>query len=129
MSLIFYQNLGKLFYAIAAVDNRVKEAELNKLKEVVKDVWKTSSFIEKEDKANFEASIINTFEWLQYDNEYNAEECYNSFLAFKEENEDLFTDEVNSIILRTARAIAASFAGINKKELIMLTKLNLELKK
>ena len=32
----FYQNLGKLFYAIAAADNHVDEAEFNALKETVK---------------------------------------------------------------------------------------------
>lgn len=35
----FYQNLGKLFYAIAAVDTIVEEAELNVLKEIVKSKW------------------------------------------------------------------------------------------
>jgi len=33
----FYQNLGKLFYAIAAADNRVENAEFNALKETVKN--------------------------------------------------------------------------------------------
>jgi len=32
----FYQNLGKLFYAIAAIDNNVRVEELDKLKDIVK---------------------------------------------------------------------------------------------
>lgn len=129
MILSFYQNLGKLFYAISAVDNQVREEELDKLKEVVKKEWKSANLVEDSLKNDAEASIINTFKWLQYDCEYNAEDCYNSFLAFKKENEHLFTNNINSLILKTGRAIAASFAGVNKQELIMLTKLNLELKK
>ena len=129
MTLSFYQNLGKLFYAISAVDNQVRGEELDKLKEVVKKEWKSANLVEDSLKNDAEASIINTFKWLQYDCEYNAEACYNSFLAFKKENEHLFTNNINSLILKTGRAIAASFAGVNKQELIMLTKLNLELKK
>jgi len=124
----FYQNLGKLFYAIAAVDNTVRDEELNKLKEVVKKEWLTTNLIEDSLKINVEDSIINTFKWLQDDNEYNAETCYNSFLTFKKEHESVFTHDINRRILNTARAVAASFSRVNKAELIMLAKLNMELK-
>jgi len=75
-----------------------------------------------------EHSIINTFKWLHDDNEYNAKTCYNSFLTFKKEHESLFTDQINTLILKTARAIAASFSKVNKSELMLLAKLNIELK-
>ncbi|HKK12785.1 MAG TPA: DUF302 domain-containing protein [Flavobacteriaceae bacterium] len=129
LTLEFYQNLGKLFYAIAAVDNNVRKEELKKLKETVEKEWLATDFIEDTLKDNAEHVIINTFKWLQQDSEYNAKACYNSFLTFKNENEHLFTGKVKKLILKTARAIAASFAGINKQELIMLTKLKLELNK
>lgn len=124
----FYQNLGKLFYAIAAVDNNVRDEELDKLKNVVKKEWLTTNFIDDSLKISIEDSIINTFKWLHDDNEYNAETCYNSFLTFKTEHEWLFTNEINTLILKTARAIAASFSKVNKSELIMLAKLDMELK-
>jgi hypothetical protein len=129
LTLKFYQNLGKLFYAIAAIDNFVREEELDKLKETVKKEWSSTNLIEETFKTNAESSIINTFKWLQHDNEYNAETCYNSFIAFKKENGHLFTSNVNALILKTAGAIAASFFGVNKQELILLTKLRLELNK
>jgi hypothetical protein len=125
----FYQNLGKLYYAIAASDKVVREEELDKLNETVKKVWLTSNSVQNDVKAEAEHSIINTFKWLNKDNEYDAETCFNSFIKYKKENDQLFTEELKLLILKTANVIASSFSGINKSELIMLAKLNLELKK
>ena len=72
---------------------------------------------------------VNTFKWLHSDNEYNAEICYNSFVSFKREHEDLFTSKMKTLILKTAAIIAASFSGQNKSELMMLGKLSIEFKK
>ena len=125
----FYQNLGKLFYAIAAIDNNVRGEELDKLKEIVKKEWLTTVLIEDSLKTNTEHSIVNTFKWLHDDNEYDAKTCYNSFLTFKKEHELLFTNDMNTLILKTVRAVAASFSKVNKSELILLARLDLELKK
>lgn len=125
----FYQNLGKLFYAIAAIDNNVRVEELYKLKDIVKKEWVASNLFEGNLEINVEDSIINTFRWLQEDNEYNAETCYNSFLTFKKEHETLFFSDINTLILKTARTIATSFSKVNKSELMLLAKLNIELKR
>ncbi len=79
-------------------------------------------------KSDAENAIIETFNWLCEDEEYNAEACYNSFINFKKENESIFTDHINTLILKTVGKISASFSGQNKSELIMLAKLNIELK-
>ena len=129
LAIIFYQNLGKLFYAIAAIDNNVRGEELDKLKEMVKKEWLTTNYIHDDLKLNAENSIINTFRWLHDDNEYDADTCYNSFLNFKKEHEWLFTNDINKLILKTARTIAASFSKVNKSELMLLAKLDMELKK
>ncbi|AXT20376.1 hypothetical protein D7030_04445 [Flavobacteriaceae bacterium AU392] len=52
-----------------------------------------------------------------------------NFLKFKRDNEDLFSKEIKTLILKTANAIASSFANKNKSELIILAKLSLEFKK
>lgn len=122
----FYQNLGKLFYAMAAIDNTVRIEELDKLKDLVKKEWLTTHLIE--DNLNVEHTIINTFKWLHKDKEYNAETCYNSFLTFKNEHQSLFTKDVNKLILKTARVVATSFSKLNKSELMILAKLDMELK-
>ena len=127
--LKFHQNLGKLFFAIAAVDGNVRSEELDKLNEIVKNEWLSVHFVGDDLKLEAEQAIVNTFRWLRDDNEYNAEECYNSFLGFKNEHKALFTDDINKLIIKTARAIAFSFSKVNKSELMLLAKLDIELKK
>lgn len=129
MKLQFYQNLGKLFFAIAAIDRNVREEELEKLKDIVIKDWMSFNHYKDVSETDIKAAIIDTFKWLHSDNEYDAHMCYNSFLIFKKENNELFTLEINKLIIKTARAIASSFSGINKNELILLTKLELELRK
>ncbi|MBT8303058.1 MAG: hypothetical protein KJP09_01195 [Bacteroidia bacterium] len=115
----FYQNLGKLFYAIAASDNNVNELEILALKRIVKTEW--SSF---EDASQ----IVDVFDWLNVDQEYDADICFKNFIAFKHRNEQMFPDSTKQLISKTANEIASSFAGRNKSELIMLARLDLEFK-
>ncbi len=116
-SRAFYQNLGKLFYAIAVADGNVDEIEENALKKMVMEHW-----IPVDDSY----PVLDVFNWLNTDQEYNAEDCFNSFVLFKNENEHLFTQETKRLILRTANAIASSFSRKNKSELILLAKLSIE---
>lgn len=112
----FYQNLGKLFYAIALADGEVNEIEISTLEYLIKKEWSTL------DDA---FPILDVFNWLHADQEYNAEDCFNSFIAFKNNNEQLFTNEIKQLILRIANKVASSFARKNKSELILLAKLGL----
>ena len=120
----FYQCLGKLFYAIAAADNCIRDEELEKLEEVLEEEWIVLDNFNTTDKA----LIINTFKWLRTDNEYDSEVCYNSFLSFKKGHEEFFNSAMKSLILKTAGKIASSFSRENKSELIMLAKLSIEFK-
>lgn len=116
----FYQNLGKLFYAIAIADGHVDEYEETALKKMVKKEWLPidESF-----------PILDVFNWLKADQEYNAEDCFNCFITFKSENEELFTQDIKRLIVRTANIIASSFSRKNKSELILLGKLSIEFNK
>lgn len=131
MTLKFYQNLGKLFYAMAAADNKVREAEMNKLKELVKKEWLDVDDIEDKFGTDAAYQIEIVFDWLSQtqDVEPNIKACYDDFITYKKEQEHLFTKKVNKLILKTANAIAESFSGKNKSELMFLTKLNIELNK
>lgn len=131
MTLKFYQNLGKLFYAMAAADNKVREAEMNKLKELVKKEWLDVDDIEDKFGTDAAYQIEIVFDWLSQlqDVELNIKDCYDDFITYKEEQKHLFTKNVNQLILKTANAIAESFSGKNKSELMFLTKLNIELNK
>lgn len=125
----FYQNLGKLFYAVAAIDNRVRPEEVDAVVELVKRYWLNPTLISESSISDAQNAILETFNWLRNDKEYDAEKCYLGFINFKRQNEAIFTDSINTLILKTAGKISASFSGQNKSELILLAKLNIELKK
>ena len=131
MTLKFYQNLGKLFYAIAAADNKVHETEMNKLKEFVKKEWLDVDAIEDEFGMDAAYQIEIVFDWLlqAQDEGLSIKACYDDFVSYKKDQKHLFTDNVNHLILKTANAIAESFSGKNKSELMLLAKLNIELNK
>lgn len=128
MTLKFYQNLGKLFYAIAAIDNKVEAVEFVKLKELVKKQWLKLDSIEDAFGTDASYQIEIVFDWLNAQENLNAKACFDDFVAYKNKQKHLFTDAVKHLILKTARAIAASFSGINKSELIFLANLEMELK-
>lgn len=125
----FYQNLGKLFYAIASSDKKVKKIEFDTLKDIVTAEW--CSLDEFEDEFNSDAAfqIEIVFGWLDINKSYNANQAFQKFIDYKKEHQRAFTSLVNQRIMKTARSIAASFSGVNKSELIMLAKLEIELKK
>lgn len=125
----FYQNLGKLFYAIAAADHNVRKEELDTLQDMVNRDWLAPNSIDANFNRDIENAIVNTFKWLNDDNEYSAETCYKSFVRFKKNHETLFSDKIKTRIMTTAGKIAASFSGSNKSELMILAQLNIELKK
>ena len=128
MTLPFYQNLGKLFYAIAAVDKKVREEEFDKLKELVKKQWLNVDIIEDAYHTDAAYQIEIIFDWLNKEENLDVQACYDDFVNYKNEQKHLFTKEVK-VLLKTAGAIAASFSGLNKSELIILAKLDIELKK
>jgi hypothetical protein len=128
MTLKFYQNLGKLFYAIAAVDKNVEAVEFAKLKELVKKQWLNLDTIEDTFGSDAAFQIEIVFDWLNTQGNLNAKSCFDDFIAYKNKQNHLFTDTVKHLILKTAHAIAASFSGINKSELIFLANLDRELK-
>jgi len=125
----FYRNLGKLFYAIAAADKNVREVEYNTLKEIIKAEWLNIDDVKDSFGTDTAYQIEIVFDWLYNDDEYNGKTCFNDFITFKKNNEQLFTNRIKQLIMKTATAIADSFSGKNKSELIMLANLNIELQK
>lgn len=120
--LIFYQKLGELFYAVAAADKLVRKAEYDALKKIVSEQWKNLD--EYEDSFHTDAAyqIEVVFDWFDYE-QLDAKDCFDSFADYKKENPNLFTKVRKELIWKTATAIAISFSGKNKSEVIMLAKL------
>ena len=125
----FYENLGKLFYAVAAADNIVEEIEFNVLKEIVKNKWTKIDPVDDDFHSDAAYQIETVFDWLNNEGFSNSETCYNEFLEFKKEHPSLFTKNIKSLILKTATKIAASVADLNKSELMLVARLSIEFKK
>lgn len=128
LNLHFYQNLGKLFYAIAVADGSVKDIEFEKLKHIVKTDWLAVDTIEDTYNTDAAYQIEMVFDLLRDQADLNGDNCFKEFVAYKNKQHHFFTDAIKRLILKTASSIAESFSGKNKSELILLAKLNLELK-
>lgn len=124
----FYYSLGKLFYAIAFVDKQVRDEEFSKLQLCILDYWLDLDDLEDTFGSDAAYLIEIVFEGVEAFEE-DAQDMYEEFVSYYRELRHFFTPEVKSIILKTGLAIAHSFAGINKSELVMLGNLELELSK
>jgi hypothetical protein len=122
--LVFNQEIGQLFYAIAAADKVVRKSEYDALCKLVKESWLTLD--EYKDEFGVEAAyqIEIVFDWFDYE-KLEAEECFQAFSDYFKEHKNLFTEAKRELIMKTAHAIAGAFSGKNKSELIMLAKLSI----
>ena len=119
----FYQNLGKLFYAIAATDQKVRPSEVKRLRKYVRQFWVDVDEIEDEFGTDAAYQIEIVFDWLQETDYSGGEVHFNEFKRFYKEHPDKFTSQVKKLILDTADSIASSFAGKNKSEMLLLQRL------
>ena len=126
--LLFYQKMGELFYAIAAADKVVRKAEYDTLKNIVSEQWKNLDDYEDPFHTDAAYQIEVVFDWFDYE-QLDANDCFESFADYKKEHPKLFTKERKDLIWKTANAIATSFAGKNKSEVVMLSKLKILLEK
>jgi len=128
LEIKFYQSLGKLFYAVAASDRIVREAEVETLIQLVKSKWVPLDDFEDEYHVDTAYQIETVFDWLDCEGGLKADICFDEFKTFKNEHESLFTNKRKQLIWRTSNYIANSFSGKNKSEIIMLARLKLLLK-
>lgn len=126
ISRAFYQQLARLFYAIAATDGKVRKEEEEELKKIVKNEWLNFDASFDEYGIDFVCYILITFDWLQ-ENDWGIKRAISDFKTYRKNNKDLFTEPINQLILKTSDAIASVFAKQNKSELVLLSKLNMVL--
>jgi len=121
---LFYQNLGTLFYAIAAADKTVRLEEISTLKQIVNTEWLALDGVKNKAEIDAMREIKITFNKLKEQTK-NADACLAEFKLFKKAHEYLFTENVKQLIWKTANAIVSSFSRRNKSELIIITELGI----
>ena len=119
-----YQNLGKLFYAVAMADHKVHQKEVEKLEELVREHWIDVDDVEDEFGTDAAYQISIVFDWL-LGQEKNGNEAFEEFEQYYRDQPKRFTSSVKALAMSTSRAIAAAFSGKNKAELLMLGRLQL----
>ena len=122
--IAFYEMLGRLFYAVAMADGKVHIKELERLKETVNESWLDVDDIEDRFHTDAAYQIEVVFDWL-LEYEKTSEECFEEFKEFYKDHPKQFPKDVKDLIKHTASAIANSFSGKNKAELVMLAKIDL----
>ncbi|WP_222983868.1 hypothetical protein [Flagellimonas meishanensis] len=118
----FYQNLGKLFYAVAMADKQVRPSEVERLRKYVRQHWLEVDNFEDEFQTDSAYQIETVFDWLE-EEEKDGKDYFKDFKDFYKAHPEKFNAQVKSLIVRTAEAIASSFAGKNKSELVLIFKL------
>lgn len=118
----FYQNLGRLFYAVAAADHVIRKEEVEALKEVVEKEWMKRDRSKDVYGTDSALQIEIVFDWLDA-NKPEAEESFERFADFYKDHKELFPDSTKEDLMVTSNEIASAFRDKNKSELIMLAKL------
>ncbi|NDV17030.1 hypothetical protein GO009_13435 [Muricauda sp. TY007] len=118
----FYQNLGKLFYAVAMADNNVRPVEIKRLRKYVRQHWLDIDEIEDEFHTDAAYQIEIVFDWLNGE-EKDGEEYFKEFKEFYKEHPEKFTEPIKKLVVETAESIAKSFAGKNRSEMLAISKL------
>lgn len=120
-----YEQLGNLFYSIAAADNAISPKEISKLREEVEKHWVPLE--DSTDRFGTDAAqyIGISFDYLLDEQIPTADEAWERFEAFYIDNRELFSHDLKHKILESAAAIANAYAGANKAELTRLSRLTL----
>lgn len=118
----FYQNLGKLYYAMAMTDGTVRPVEVKRLRKYVRQHWMDVDGVEDEFGTDSAFQIEIVFDWLQGE-EKEGSAYFLDFETFYNEHPEKFGPNVKKLVVETADSIASSFAGKNKSEIVFLQRL------
>lgn len=119
----YYNELGKLLYAVANVDGRVQRKEIEEVHKVVRD--ELMHLDDTEDDFDMDAAFFTEFEfdYMREESTISSEDLLNSFAEYLRNTPEL-RPSLRQAAKRAAVRVAESFAGINKREQEFLEKLD-----
>ncbi len=120
---LFYKELGRLLYAIAAADGRVAEPEVIALKRIVKE-----ELVPQQNGTDHFGSDKAYFTEFEFDvlaeRGATAEGAFDSFITYMALHHHDLAPERKEMIYRSADAVATAFHGVDKKQLPYLEELH-----
>ncbi len=120
---LFYKELGRLLYAIAAADDHVTPKEVETVKWVVKDLLVPVE--SGTDHHGTDKAFITEFEFdTLLERTATSEEAYASFTAYMEQHRHHLPEERRELIYNCADSVANAMHGVNAKELPLLIDLH-----
>jgi hypothetical protein len=120
----FTKSLACLFYAIAASDKRVHEKEVAAFEKVIRSSWSDSPIITNRGHTDQHYQVEKEFHKL-VEKKSDPQRCFDDFVNFMTTNNEIFPDNIRKLIWKAANSIAIALSGMNKSELILLTKLKM----
>ena len=120
----FYKELGKLLYAMACVDGKVQQKEIDMLKKIVHSILVPAESNPGMDKFASSAAFFMELEFEIYSaHNINVKAAYHSFIEFVHENEKHIDEKMKVLAVSLAEKVAAAFKGINKGEMNLIQNL------
>lgn len=118
----FYTELGKLLYAIAAIDGAIHDVEVAVMKRMVSDqlVPQEASM----DHFGTDQAFFTEFEFeVMAERSASPEAAFDSFTVYLTQHKESLCAEQKELVLRAAEGVAHAFHGVHAKELRMLSEL------
>ncbi|MBK9274279.1 MAG: hypothetical protein IPM49_07045 [Flavobacteriales bacterium] len=120
---LFYKELGRLLYAVAAVDGKVSPKEVDTLKRVVKE--RLVPVEAGMDHFGSDQAYITEFEFdVLAERNATSEEAYTSFIAYMARHRNDLGGERRDLIYACAHAVARAVHGVGAKEFPLLVDLH-----
>ncbi|MCS6917349.1 MAG: hypothetical protein RMK52_08805 [Chitinophagales bacterium] len=111
----FYSELGKLLYAIAAIDGNVQKKEYDRLREIVKKElvpMETST-----DAFGTDSAYYTEIEFdILMDQSADPMNCFHSFCNYVEAHKTAFDKRLTSVVHNIAQELSKASRGSSKKE-------------
>jgi hypothetical protein len=117
-----YQELGKIFYGIAASDRHIKAEEVAMLRKVVREEWVPFENHTDEFGTDSAYQIEIVFDWMEA-NQVDPEDILSDFKDYLQEHSKLIDKAMRKHIYNTSAKIAEAFEGKNKAESVYLKQL------
>jgi uncharacterized tellurite resistance protein B-like protein len=119
---LFYKELGRLLYAIAAADGTISQKEMIMLKRIVSEQLVPQEVTT--DHFGTDQAYITEFEFdVLADRSASVEGAFDSFIAYMARHRNDLTPERKALIYSAADSVANAFHGVNRHELPLLKEL------